>query len=103
VALAEVISHPKQYDGRRVRVVGFCSLEFEGNALYLQGADYYHQMWKHAVWLDVEDLERSRDLSAFNNRYVQVEGTYDAKQLGHLSLFAGTLTSITSLQPAEVN
>ena len=93
--LADIIANPKQYQGQRVRVVGFCHLEFEDNALYIQGTDFFHGVRKHGVWLDVED---SRERHLLSNTYVIVEGTFDAEQLGHLSLWAGTLTDVTRME-----
>ena len=98
VPLAELIAHPKKYHGKRVRVVGFCHLEFEGNGLYIQGADYFHHVTKHAVWLDVEE---SPEVLLLNNDYVRVDGTFDGERLGHLSMFSGSLSDITKIEHAS--
>ncbi len=78
VPLAQLIANSKQYHGKRVRVVGFCHLEFEGNGLYIQGEDYSHGVTKHAIWLEVEG---SRGVLILNDDYVVVEGTFSAEQL----------------------
>lgn len=98
VPLAQLIANSKQYHGKRVRVVGFCHLEFEGNGLYIQGADYFHGVTKHAVWLEVEE---SPEVLALNDGYVVVEGTFNAEQLGHLSMFSGFLGDVTRIQAAS--
>lgn len=35
VSLVQLIANPGDFHGGLVRVIGFCRLEFEGNALYL--------------------------------------------------------------------
>ena len=91
ISLRQVLANPRAYDGSRVRVVGFCHFEFEGDALYIQGADYFQQDTKHAIWLDVEHDPRILVLS---NDYVIVEGRFEADSLG---MFAGSLRDITAL------
>jgi hypothetical protein len=94
VSLVQVIANPRSYDGKRIRVVGFCHLEFEGNALYIHREDFEQLLLKNAVWLDVE---RTPERSLLNDRYVSVEGTFDAEHQGHLSLFSGALTAVTRM------
>jgi hypothetical protein len=96
--MSDLISHPELYDGRRVRVVGFCRLEFEGDSLYAQSADYFHQVYKHGMWLDLDAEARRADLD-LSDRYVVVEATFDAKRQGHMGLWSGMLTAVTRIEP----
>lgn len=93
VSLLQLIANPRDYDGELVRVIGFCRLEFEGNALYLHREDYEHGISKNAIWLDVE-----RPASGLSNQYVLVEGVFDAGHNGHMSMFSGSLGKIRRME-----
>ena len=49
ISLIQLISNPKKYDGKVIEVIGFLSLEFEGQALYLQKEDYEYFNRKNGV------------------------------------------------------
>ena len=55
-------------------------LEFEGNALYLSEEQYLHGDAADAIWIDVEGMKIKPPFS-------------------HFGLFAGTLESVTRLEP----
>jgi hypothetical protein len=92
MSLAQVLANPKPYDGKRVRVVGFCHFEFEGDALYVQGTNYFQRITKHAIWLDVEQDPR---VLALSDDYVIVEGRFEADTVG---IYAGSLREISYLE-----
>ena len=93
VSLVQLIANPSEYNGTLVRVIGYCRLEFEGDALYLHREDFEYGITKNAVWLDVESLisTHHRDLSG---GYVIVEGAFDSQDKGHMDLFSGCLKKI---------
>ena len=95
VSLIQLIANPNDYDGKFVSVIGFVSLEFEGKAVYLHQDDYKHGIWKNGLWIDVtDDILRKR--RTFDQKYVLVEGMFNAKGKGHLGLWSGTIETITS-------
>jgi hypothetical protein len=49
ISLIQLIANPEKYDGKVIEVKGFLSLEFEGNALYLQKDDYEYFNRKNGV------------------------------------------------------
>ena len=49
ISLIELIANPTKYDGKVIEVMGFLSLEFEGQALYLQKDDYEYFNLKNGV------------------------------------------------------
>jgi hypothetical protein len=104
VSLVQLLANPRDLDGQVVRVVGFCHLEFEGNALYLHREDFEQAILKNSVWVDIEDLPspaQEKLISRVNNRYVMVEGTVDSSSQGHLSLFTAMLRHVTRIEPSE--
>jgi hypothetical protein len=91
-SLIQLIANPDKYDGKVVRVIGFVRLEFEGNALYLHREDYESSLSKNAIWIDATPEMMKRE--KFDKKYVLLEGTFDAKQFGHMDLFSGELRQI---------
>jgi hypothetical protein len=98
VSMIQLIANPEKYDGKMVRVIGFLRLEFEGNALYLHKEDYGHSLVGNDIWVNVspEMMENDQKL---NNKYVLLEGIFDAKRHGHMGMFAGELGNIKRAEP----
>lgn len=90
VSLVQLIANPEDYDSKFVRVIGFVRLEFEGDAIYLHRDDYMHGLTQNGLWIDVTDDIRSRR-AEFDEKYVLIEGTFNAKEKGHLGLWSGTI------------
>ncbi len=94
VSLVQLIANPHDYDGKVVRVIGFVSLEFEGNAIYLHQDDYKHGIHQNGLWLKVTDDLRTR-ARELHKKYLIIEGTFDTKLKGHKGLWNGGIREIT--------
>ena len=96
VSLVELIANPANFHGKLVQVIGFCRLEFEGNALYLHREDFEHAISKNGLWLQVgwPVPENRRTMS---DKYVIVEATFSAEDRGHFGAFSGSLINITRM------
>jgi hypothetical protein len=94
VSIIQLIARPEQFDGRRVRLIGYLWLEFEGNAIYLAEADQKHGLTKNGLWVGFArgTLEPGR---AYSGHYVLIEGTFRAGSHGHMGLWSGTIENIT--------
>src|SRR5882672_7970441 len=97
VSLVQLIANPKDYDGKLVRVIGFVKLEFEGNAIYLHQDDYRHNITKNGLWIDVTDEIRKKQKD-YDQKYVLLEGTFNAKETGHMGLWSGSIQKISRFQ-----
>jgi hypothetical protein len=97
VSLVQLIANPKDHDGQIVRVIGFVRLEFEGNAIYLHQEDYKHGVSKNGLWIDVSDDIRKRR-AEYDRKYVLIEGTFSAKDKGHMDMFSGSIQKISRFQ-----
>lgn len=107
VSFVSLLATPEKYDGKKVRVSGVLHFQFEDSALYFHkdDADYLHLA--NGIWISyaekrVLDPRCKKDFVAFGSkadyfdgRYVSVEGTFNMKQRGHLSAFAGTIEEVT--------
>lgn len=90
-----VVARPELYHSKRIQLIGYMNLEFEGNALYLSKEQYLHSESADALWIDVEGLKVK---PPFARGWVIIEGTFNGERRGHLGMFAGTIESITRLQ-----
>jgi len=97
VSLVQLIANPKDYHGKVVRVIGFVRLEFEGNAIYLHQEDYEHDITKNGLWIDVTDDIREKQKD-YDQKYVLLEGTFNANETGHMGLWSGSIQKISRFQ-----
>jgi len=93
VSLIQLIANPKEYDGKFVRVGGFASFEFEGDAIYLHKDDMRYCLTKNGLWLDTGSLGKQK----FNGKYVSVEAIFNATSKGHMGLWSGSLQRISRM------
>jgi hypothetical protein len=94
VSMVQLIANPKKFDGKFVRVIGFLRLEFEGNELYLHREDYENAITGNGISVDTNS-EIMKQSETLNMRYVQLEGTFRAGELGELVDGIGTITKIS--------
>lgn len=94
VSLVQLIANPEDYDGKFIRVIGFFRMEFEGDAIYLHQEDYKHALTCNGLWIDVTDDIRNRQ-AEFDQKYVLVEGTFNAKGKGHMGMWSGAIEKIS--------
>lgn len=100
VSMIQLIANPERYDGSPIRLIAFLNLEFEGNALYLHREDYEKALPANAIWISLTDHQARASLK-LSGGYVLVEGTFRAKNRGHLGMFAGSVDQITRIQSWE--
>src|SRR5262245_20528668 len=95
--LLQLLATPAQYNGRQVEVLGYCRLEFEGLAIYLSKEDYTYGLG-NMVWLD---FQKQEDITPQRRKieYCLVQGTYNAKDRGHMGLFIGAIENIKRYEP----
>jgi hypothetical protein len=101
-SLLELIVRPEVYDGRPVRTIGFVHFEFEGNLLYVSEADWRHRVTKNGIWIDPPagfQADSAASRRQTNDRYVLVEGVFDARSRGHLGMSSGSIHTVTRLDP----
>jgi hypothetical protein len=94
VSIAELLAHPGLFHGKRVRLIGFLHLEFEGTAVYMSREDERHGLTRNGLWVDFRNKEVWNQADVVNDRYVLLEGTFDAENPGHMGLWSGALKDI---------
>jgi hypothetical protein len=95
VSLIQLIATPEKYEGRRVRVEGFCRFVHEEQSVYLHREDAELLNTDNGVWLHVKQRED------VNGVFVRVEGTFTRQNRGHLDAWPGALVEITKLERIE--
>jgi hypothetical protein len=98
-SISQLLAEPQVFDGKRVRVIGYIHVEFESHGLYTRRQDKKLHRYRNSVWVDFkEGVALSRDCQ---DRYVLVEGTFNARRHGHLGLWRGAITDITHCVPQD--
>ena len=95
-SLVALLANPKAYDGKRIRVVGFVRLEFEGDAIDLHRENDEQGITKNGLWLDVRRAMRGD--RRLDRKYAIVEGTFNANHLGHMDMWSGAIENITGIR-----
>jgi hypothetical protein len=97
VSLRELISHPSEYDGKRVSVVGFYHSEFEGSELRSnEKSDNAENVWCETI------SSFARKGTAFEqDRWARIDGTFLKGPAGHFGMWPGEITRITRFEIQE--
>lgn len=90
VSMISLISDPGRYDGVKIRVIGYMKLEFEGDRLCSsrEASDFFDG--RSCLW-----VERTASMPRRAAQYELIEGTFSAREHGHMGMFGGTLKNIT--------
>lgn len=97
-SIINLIGTPEKYHNKKVRVIGFLNLEFEGNAIYLHKEDYKKSITKNGLWVTfTEKAWKKIKKYKFNKNYFLIEGTFDMTSFGHMGLWSGTIKDITRI------
>jgi len=99
VTLLQLIASPQSFDGKRVLVFGYCRLEFEALAIYLNKEDYDYDLG-NSVWLDMPMDEITPEKQAIE--YCLVDGTFNRANRGHFGMFQGAIEGITRYESSPI-
>ncbi|MBE6711892.1 MAG: hypothetical protein E7580_00065 [Ruminococcaceae bacterium] len=93
ITVMQLVSDPEKYDGKLVRITGFCFLEYnEGDhGIFASQNDYYGQTG-NAVQIKYET--NSHFAGTFGGGYVLAEGVFDRSDRGEKDTFCGVLKNI---------
>lgn len=98
-SLIQLIAHPSSFHGKKVRVIGYLVIEFEGDALYLHEQDFRHSLSANGLALAIPENWPPKDTLCRSESYALLEGTFDAQNMGHGGLFTGGLKDVTRCTP----
>jgi hypothetical protein len=98
VSLINLIATPARFNGRRVRVIGYLHLEFEGDAIYLDQESFDNGVDANAIWVNLPAWATVSKTQPLNDKYVLIQGQFDASDHGHMGQFAGSIDQIERLE-----
>ena len=87
-SIKNVISNPKKYNNRTIKIYGYVVIGFEKNSVYSDKNEYSKLMSKNAIYLELPKNSRIKKIS---EGYMQVIGYYKKDYLGHMNMYGGTL------------
>lgn len=96
-SIIQLLARPEVFDGKKVRVLGYIHWEFEGNGIYLHREDEQRRLYRNGLWVQTKADAAIQDRC--HNTYVLVEGTFKARNYGHMGLWAGAIVDITRCAP----
>lgn len=107
ISMVQLLANPEKFDGANVAVMGYCVLDIPlknnpalhgSAALYLHREDSTANLSKNGVVLEVNlpILEKAGD---YNKRYVLIKGVFDAKNLGFMKMYSGSIHDIEGILP----
>ncbi len=98
LSLVNLIATPEKYHGKKVQIIGFLNIEFEGNGIYLHKDDYEHGIYSNGFWVSIDQkTEKKISDDKLNKSYVLIEGTFNMEQRGHMGLWSGEIENITRI------
>jgi len=90
VSFVELLANPAAWDGKGVRVQGFCHIEFEDTALYLHREDSETMNTLNAFWLEIPPNAYRK----FSDHSVVVEGRFVARPDDHVGRWRGSIHDV---------
>lgn len=96
VDFPHLLEKPQLFDGKDIEVVGFATIEFERNALYVDSDSQKKSTFKKGVWLEI--ARTSFELKKYNGLKVLVRGVFRESNKGHMGLWKGALEKVSKLE-----
>lgn len=98
VSMISLIANPADWNEKPVVVTGFLEMDSEEAALYQDRGDWQWRRAENALWVQGQPADSfPRRLFDRRRQYVSLWGTFDAKEHGHMGLFAGGIGNIEKI------
>jgi hypothetical protein len=107
VSMVSLLANPQMYAGKNVRVEGFLKYQFEDTALYFGQDQADGLMLKSSLGISIPANAKppanisGEMASAFNGRYVFVEGKFKASDQKYIESYAGSISNIVRIEPLK--
>jgi len=95
VSIVQLIATPDAWEGKLVRVRGFCRVAFEETGLFLHREDSDVLNTWNGVWLDIDPASYQK----LNEKFAFAVGRFTARSHGHLGAWSGTIREVRKLGP----
>lgn len=98
VSIVQLLAHRDRYQGKKVQLAGYMSLQFESSAIYLSKEDADYGICGNGFWVAFDKskvpFDNAIGPNEFDKTYVLIEGTFNKKSRGHGSAWQGTIEGI---------
>jgi len=81
ISIIQLIANPEKYNGQTVTVMGFMTIAFESDMLYLSYEDYQHAIVPNSVWFE-RNSHIMADSEKLDMNYVEIIGTFTTDTIG---------------------
>lgn len=95
VSIINLVATPDIYHKKKIRLIGFVTVEFERTVVFLSRTDAEHSINKNGVWIDLEITDKHKE---FHNHYCLVEGIFDMDSRGHGHMYSGSIREIKRIE-----
>ena len=93
VSIIQLITSPHSFNGRVIMAGGYLSIATEREALSLMPDGDDRASKKESIWVEFSD-EWCEKLIRYSGKYCLIVGTFDEREKGHFSSYAGGLTNV---------
>jgi len=98
-SLVQLLTFPDRYHGKKVQIMGYLHVRFEGTAIYLSREDAEYGITRNGLWVSFDKasvpFEGGIEPKQLDKKYVLLEGTFDKDDFGHLGAWKGALANVT--------
>lgn len=92
----DLLKTPEKYDGKVVSITGYVTIEFEGNALYIDSKSQKFASYEKGVWLEI--AKTPFEIKKYNGSKVLVKGIFKLSNKGHMGLWRGALEKVSKVE-----
>jgi hypothetical protein len=89
VSMLHLLTTPEQFDGKLVSVIGFLTMDHEGDLLFAHQEDAVHVILGNAVQI-VGTKQMFAEREKLDMKYVKVLGTFKAGNRRRIPFYSGT-------------
>jgi hypothetical protein len=104
-SIVQVLAHRDRYHGKEVQIQGYLLVHFEGTAIYLSKDDAEYGITRNGFSVTFDGravpYKGLAGPTEYDRKYVLIEGTFDKDDLGHGSLWQGTIKNVTRVVELE--
>lgn len=96
-----LIGNPKEYDGKKVRLVGVLKYDINNSAIYVSSESLNMGITKNALWCSINPYTLKTNyvkLKELDGKFVMIEGVFNGLHTGHIDKYSGAVESISKIQ-----
>lgn len=96
-----LVASPKDYDGKKIRVVGKLRVAEGNNSLYVDTESYDLKITKNALWCNINPYTLKTNhnkIKELDGKFVMIEGVFNGLNTGHTNYYSGAIENISLIK-----